>query len=181
MTILLANLLQLYERDCVIKYRPGGDIKYKQSTGGLTNPRPWRGGCRAGYSNTGGPPLPRKRAPSSKMYKQCKVSGLNLNLFFSREIGSLKYHIFAKYHGKKFLLGVSFYMWLLLGKMMSPVKLLNVTIILRMSTSQTICNKLKLTKSKAQSKIKDPHQNEWDKKQQSQFYINWYIPEIDYK
>ena len=32
-------------------------------TGGLTNPRPWRGRCRAGYSNTGGPPLPRKRAP----------------------------------------------------------------------------------------------------------------------
>ena len=31
--------------------------------GGLTNPRPWRGRCRAGFSNTGGPPLPRKRAP----------------------------------------------------------------------------------------------------------------------
>ena len=35
-------------------------------TGGLTNPRPWCGRCRAGYSNTGGPPLPRKRALSSK-------------------------------------------------------------------------------------------------------------------
>ena len=35
-------------------------------TGGLTNPRPWRGSCRAGYSNTGGPPLPRKRAPFTK-------------------------------------------------------------------------------------------------------------------
>ena len=35
-------------------------------TGGLTNPRPWRGRCQTGYSNTGGPPLPRKRAPSSK-------------------------------------------------------------------------------------------------------------------
>ena len=32
-------------------------------TGGLTNPRPWRGRCQAGYSNTGGLPLPRKRAP----------------------------------------------------------------------------------------------------------------------
>ena len=35
-------------------------------TGGLTNPRPWRGRCRAGYANTGGPPLPRKRAPLQK-------------------------------------------------------------------------------------------------------------------
>ena len=34
--------------------------------GGLTNPRPWRGRCRAGFSNTGGPPLPRKRAPCQK-------------------------------------------------------------------------------------------------------------------
>ena len=30
-------------------------------TGGLITPRPWRERCRAGYSNTGGPPLPRKR------------------------------------------------------------------------------------------------------------------------
>ena len=35
-------------------------------TVGLTNPRPWRGRCRAGYSNTGGPPLPRKRAALQK-------------------------------------------------------------------------------------------------------------------
>ena len=39
---------------------------YVGHTGGLTNPRPWRGRCRAGYSNTGGPPLPRKRAPLQK-------------------------------------------------------------------------------------------------------------------
>ena len=38
-------------------------------TGGLTNPRPWRGRCRAGYSNVGGPPLPRKRAPLQKRPK----------------------------------------------------------------------------------------------------------------
>ena len=36
-----------------------GDVGH---TGGLTNPRPWRGRCQAGYSNTGGPPLPQKRA-----------------------------------------------------------------------------------------------------------------------
>ena len=36
------------------------------ATGGLTNPRPWRGRCRAGYSDTGGPALPRKRAPYKK-------------------------------------------------------------------------------------------------------------------
>ena len=41
-------------------------IKSMKITGGLTNPRPWRGRCRAGFSNTGGPPLPRKRAPSQK-------------------------------------------------------------------------------------------------------------------
>ena len=35
-------------------------------TGDLTNPRPWRRRCRAGYSSTGGPPLPRKRAPFKK-------------------------------------------------------------------------------------------------------------------
>ena len=34
-----------------------GDVGH---TGGLTNPRPWCGRCRAGYSNTGGPPLPRR-------------------------------------------------------------------------------------------------------------------------
>ena len=35
-------------------------------TDGLINPRPWRGRCHASYSNTGGPPLPRKRAPFTK-------------------------------------------------------------------------------------------------------------------
>ena len=35
-------------------------------TGGLTNPHPWRGQCRAGYSKTSGPPLSRKRAPYYK-------------------------------------------------------------------------------------------------------------------
>ena len=37
--------------------------------GGLTNPRPWRGRCQAGYSNTGGPPKPRKWAPCQKKQK----------------------------------------------------------------------------------------------------------------
>ena len=39
-------------------------------TGGLTNPLPWRGRYQAGYSNTGGPPLPRKRAPLPKKNKE---------------------------------------------------------------------------------------------------------------
>ena len=34
--------------------------------GGLTNPRPGRGQYRAGFSNTGGSPKPRKRAPCQK-------------------------------------------------------------------------------------------------------------------
>ena len=34
--------------------------------GGLINPRPWRGQYRAGFSNTGGSPKPRKRAPCPK-------------------------------------------------------------------------------------------------------------------
>ena len=38
----------------------GMDIMLRVTTGGLINPRPWRGRCRVGYSNTGGPPLPRK-------------------------------------------------------------------------------------------------------------------------
>ena len=49
-------------------------------TGGLTNPRPWRGRCQAGYSNTGGPPLPRKRAPLQKKKKQKKDPGPNHRL-----------------------------------------------------------------------------------------------------
>ena len=48
-------------------------------TGGLTNPRPWRGRCRASYSNTGGPPLPRKRAPTSK-----NVLGNTKAIFYHR-------------------------------------------------------------------------------------------------
>ena len=43
-------------------------------TGGLTNPRPWRGRCRAGYSYTGGPPLPQKRAPYQKKVAVWKMS-----------------------------------------------------------------------------------------------------------
>ena len=35
-------------------------------TAGLTNPRPWRGRCRAGCSNTGGPPLPSKEGAINK-------------------------------------------------------------------------------------------------------------------
>ena len=35
-------------------------------TGGLTNPRPWRGRCQASDPNTSGPPWPGKRAPSSR-------------------------------------------------------------------------------------------------------------------
>ena len=35
-------------------------------TDGLTDPRPWRGRCQAHLSTTGGPPLPRKRAPLPK-------------------------------------------------------------------------------------------------------------------
>ena len=46
--------------------------------GGLTNPRPWCGRCRAGYYNTGGPPLPRKRAPLQKRCRELeKYCGKN--------------------------------------------------------------------------------------------------------
>ena len=40
-----------------------GDIGHK---GGLINPRSGRGKYRAGFSNTGGSPEPRKRAPCQK-------------------------------------------------------------------------------------------------------------------
>ena len=40
--------------------------------GGLMNPSPWHGRCRADYSNTCGPPLPQKRAPLQK--RICKLS-----------------------------------------------------------------------------------------------------------
>ena len=43
--------------------RTVGDMGHK---GGLTNPRPGRGQCRAGPSDTGGSPMPRKRAPCQK-------------------------------------------------------------------------------------------------------------------
>ena len=53
-------------------------------TGGLINPCPWRGRCRAGYSNTGGPPLPRKRAPCKKPVQDKLIfSSVNQNLPFS--------------------------------------------------------------------------------------------------
>ena len=45
-------------------------------TGGLTNSRSWRGTCQAGYSNTGGSPLSRKRAPFSKKSQQQFRMGL---------------------------------------------------------------------------------------------------------
>ena len=70
-------------------------------TGGLTNPHPWRGRCRAGYSNTGGPPLPRKRAPlqkktleefqTIKIYQMKNVVYKNLNNF--RRFG---HHIYVQ-------------------------------------------------------------------------------------
>ena len=50
-------------------------------TGGLTNPRPWRGRCRAGSCNTGGPPLPQKRAPLQKGNKTIYSSTLYNNNF----------------------------------------------------------------------------------------------------
>ena len=49
-------------------------------TGGLINRRLWRGRCRAGYSNTGGPPLPRKRGALSK---KCRQNLVCLGIFFS--------------------------------------------------------------------------------------------------
>ena len=55
-------------------------------TGGLTKPRPWRGRCRAGYSNTGGPPLPRKRAPLQKKYRRILYIGIVQD---GREVGKI--------------------------------------------------------------------------------------------
>ena len=46
----------------------GADGGWRGHTGGLTNPRPWRGRYWASYSNTGGPLLPRKRAHSKKIH-----------------------------------------------------------------------------------------------------------------
>ena len=49
--------------------------------GGLINPRPWRGQYRAGFSNTGGSPKPRKRAPCQKK-NTCFNLLLNLLTFY---------------------------------------------------------------------------------------------------
>ena len=48
---------------------------------GLTNPRPWRGRCQAGYSNTGGPPLPQKRVPFQKRTKDHRDKTNILNYY----------------------------------------------------------------------------------------------------
>ena len=53
-------------------------------TGGLTNPRPWRGRCRAGFSNTGGPPLPQKRAPLQKKKKEARHAGITRQRYKAR-------------------------------------------------------------------------------------------------
>ena len=55
------------------------DVGY---TGGLTNPRPWRGRCQAGYSNTDRPPLPRKRATLTKNAAAPKKALLSLKFTF---------------------------------------------------------------------------------------------------
>ena len=51
--------------------------------GGLINPRPWRGRCRAGYSNTGEPPLPRKRAPCQKRHILQVLRNLTQNTWYN--------------------------------------------------------------------------------------------------
>ena len=43
-------------------------------TGGLTNPRPWRGRCRADYSNTGGPPLASKEGAFNKKMSTATIN-----------------------------------------------------------------------------------------------------------
>ena len=53
-----------------------GDMGHK---GGLINPRPRRGQYRAGFSNTGGSPKPRKRAPCKKTL--INVAGIQKNIF----------------------------------------------------------------------------------------------------
>ena len=44
----------------------GTDEGWRGAYGWSNKPRPWRGQCRAGSSNTGGFPKPRKRAPCKK-------------------------------------------------------------------------------------------------------------------
>ena len=50
--------------------------------GGLINPRPGRGQHQAGFSNTGGSPKPRKRAPCQKNNKK--------NIFFFPQLSILQ-------------------------------------------------------------------------------------------
>ena len=48
--------------------------------GGIINPRPWHGRCRAGYSNTGGPPLPKK----GRLVKKEPITSIGKLIKFSR-------------------------------------------------------------------------------------------------
>ena len=68
------------------------------STGGLTNPRPWRGRCRAGYSNTGGPPWPQKRAPLQKSL--CREATYTTPIFENPNEDSCKSIITATFNKK---------------------------------------------------------------------------------
>ena len=63
-----------------------GDMGHK---GGLINPRPWRGRCQAGYSNTGGPTLTQKRAPCKKIVLRCQVDSI---CFTSYIFGNMQCH-----------------------------------------------------------------------------------------
>ena len=64
-------------------------------TGGLINPRPWRGRCRAGYSNTGGPPLPGKRAPGQKIVQDSFFSiNPSFIIFLIKEVSSFSILLF---------------------------------------------------------------------------------------
>ena len=56
-------------------------------TGGVIYPRPWRRRCRASYSNTGGPPLPRKRGALSKKAKKLRLTIPKL-FFFPWQTGN---------------------------------------------------------------------------------------------
>ena len=62
-------------------------------TGGLTNPRPWRGRCRAGFSNTGGPPLPRKRAPLQKNMTRNTKEDTTARLTSYGDFGRPKFYV----------------------------------------------------------------------------------------
>ena len=58
-------------------------------TGGLINPRPGRGEYRAGFSNTGGSPKPRKRVPCQKgwLLKPLWCNNRYAVILFSRKKG----------------------------------------------------------------------------------------------